>query len=204
MKSIVNDPIALRKTIRLINSIANDHIIALKKTIHHINKKMLLFNTEKKIQVISTFIKSCIIFGKPINYDVTYNLCRKLSTIVMENPNAAQIIYDAVNIYFPNNELHLFQEFLKNNKIQDKYYNNIDGTNHFAIIASILEPISFVNAFSWKNSIEGYEFWFDINKKWTNILYDYQTKKIESYNETNYGSMLSKQFKQFLNQHGQN
>ena len=186
------------------NSIVNDHIIALKKTIHLINKKMLWFNTEKKIQVISTFIKRCIICCKPINYDVTYHLCRQLSTIVMKNPNAAQIIYDAVNIYFPNNELHLFQEFLKNNKIQDKYYNNINGTNNFAIIASIMEPISYVNSFSWKNSIEGAKFWFDINKKWTSILYDYQTKKLESYNKTNYGSMLSKQFKHFLNQHGQN
>lgn len=204
MNPIVNDLIALRKTIRLINSISNDHIIALKKTIHLINKKMLLFNTEKKILVISTFIKRCIICCKPINYEVTYHLYRQLSTILVNNPNAAQIIYDAVNIYFPDDEQHLFQEFLKNNKIQDKYYNNINGTNHFAIIASILEPISFVNAFSWKNSIEGYEFWFDINRKWTNILHDYQTKKIKSYNETNYGSMLSKQFKQFLNQHGQN
>lgn len=186
------------------NSIVNDHIIALKKTIHLINKKMLLFNTEQKIQVISTFIERCIIFGKPINYEVTYHLCRQLSIILMNNPNAVQIIYDAVNIYFPNNELHLFQEFLKNNEIQDKYYNNNNGTNHFAIIASIMEPISFVNAFSWKNSIEGYEFWFDINKKWTNILHDYQTKKIEFYNETNYGSILSNQFRQFLNQHGQN
>ena len=53
------------------NSIVNDHIIALKKTIHLINKKMLLFNTEQKIQVISTFIERCIIFGKPINYEVT-------------------------------------------------------------------------------------------------------------------------------------
>ena len=43
-----------------------------------------------------------------------------------------------------------------------------------------------------------------INKKWTNILHDYQTKKIEFYNETNYGSILSNQFRQFLNQHGQN
>ena len=186
------------------NSIVNDHIIALKKTIHLINKKMLLFNTEQKIQVISTFIKRCVLFGKPINYEVTYHLCRQLSIILMNNPNAVQIIYDAVNIYFPNNELHLFQEFLKNNEIQNKYYNNIGGVDDFAIIASIMYTNSYVNAFSWKNSIEGYEFWFDINKKWTNILHDYQTKKIEFYNETNYGSILSNQFRHFLNQHGQN
>ena len=122
----------------------------------------------------------------------------------MNNPNAKQIIYDAVNIYFPNNELHLFQEFLKNNEIQNKYYNNIGGVDNFAIIASIMYTNSYVNSFSWKNSIEVYDFWDDINKKWTNILHDYQTKKIEFYNETNYGSILSNQFRQFLNQHGQN
>lgn len=200
------------------NSIVNDHIIALKKTINLINKKMLLFNTEKKIQVISTFIKRCIIFGKPINYEVAYHLCQQLSTILANNPNAAQTIYDAVNIYFIDDEQHLFQEFLKNNKIQDKYYNNISGkcfpyyareikisgVHNFAIIASVIKPSSFITAFSWKNSIEGYEFWLDIDKKWINTLDDYQTKKIEFYNETNYCSMLSKQFNQLLNQHRQN
>lgn len=186
------------------NSIVNEHIIALKKTINLINKKMLLFNTEKKIQVISTFIKRCIIFGKPINYEVTYHLCRQLSTILMDNPNAAKIIYDAVNIHFLDDEQHLFQEFLKNNKIQHKYYSNIGGVNNFAKAASIFKPNSWVNMFVWKSSIEGYRFWSDINKKWTKTLYDYQTKKIEFYNETNYGSMLSNQFRQLLKQHGQN
>lgn len=186
------------------DSIVNEHIIALKKTIHLINKKMLLFNTEQKIQVISTFIKRCIIFGKPINYDVTYHLCKQLSTILMDKPYAAQIIYDAVNIHFQDDEQHLFQEFLKNNKIQDKYYNNIDGVDNLAIAASVLKPNSWFNAFAWKNSIEGYKFWFDIDRKWSKTLYDYQTKKNEFYNETNYGSILSNQFRQILNQHGQN
>lgn len=43
------------------NSIVNDHIIALKKTIHLINKKMLLFNTEQKIMMCLAFIYETLI-----------------------------------------------------------------------------------------------------------------------------------------------
>ena len=81
--------------------------------------------------------------------------------------------------------LKLFNRFLIENNINEKYLHNIQTTdsirfrerNHVSIkpiefISSIIEkyPFEIINySFSWETSDEGYTFWDDKDKQWRNF-----------------------------------
>ena len=51
----------------------------------------------------------------------------------------------------------------------DDYRQIISGRNYYRVIKK-LEYIS--KAFYWRDTPEGYEFWLDINKRWTSFMYE--------------------------------
>lgn len=81
--------------------------------------------------------------------------------------------------------LQLFYKFLKDNNLYHLYKKNMnirliqDGYTWYDInnINNVRAFILLSDAFSWRNTNEGYDFWNDINIKWETIIYEYYKAK---------------------------
>ena len=65
-----------------------------------------------------------------------------------------------------NNAYHLFLYNICNRKENSKLYNLYD----FKSINNVLALNFLANPFIWHNTKQGYDFWYNINAKWRDIL----------------------------------
>ena len=79
-----------------------------------------------------------------------------------------------------NNLCHLYKKNLKNRKIRngETWYdiNDINNVKAFSLLS---------DSFNWRETKEGFNFWFNQSKKWQKIIIEYyetiETKKEPSY-----------------------
>lgn len=145
-----------------IEKMVDDDLIALKKTINYIFKQNATANRKLMYDVFLKHVARCITLKKPIQYNITYYLYQQLPTSFHTN-KYEEIVYYAVNKYFPNNDVILFEKFLIDNNAKEKYVYQIKDI----YIPTATTPQNYFLAqplFSLTN------FWWDLHTKWVNEL----------------------------------
>ena len=91
--------------------------------------------------------------------------------------------------------LQLFYRFLKINNIYNLFFYNIQNRKYESSWQYNIEDIKtykayylISNAFSWGETKERYDFWYDINAKWREIIL-FLSKKLSKYES--FDSLLS-------------
>ena len=97
-----------------IDKLVDDDLIALKKTINYIFKQNATANRKLMHGIILKYILNCCTTQKTIQHNITYSLYATLPKIFHTNAYKEIVCY-AVNKYFPNNEVILFEKFLIDN-----------------------------------------------------------------------------------------
>ena len=123
-----------------IEKMVNDDLIALKKTINYIFKQNATTNRKLMYDVFLKHVARCITLKKPIQYNIIYYLYQQLPTSFHTN-KYEEIVYYAVNKYFPNNDVILFEKFLIDNNAKEKYVYQINEV----MITSVLILFRYFN-----------------------------------------------------------
>ena len=109
---------------KTIDKLVDDDLIALKKTINYIFKQNATANRKLMNGIFLKYILNCLTSQKIIQYSITYSLYQQLPTSFHTNKYKEIVCY-AVNKYFPNNEVILFEKFLIDNNVKEKYASQI-------------------------------------------------------------------------------
>ena len=107
-----------------IEKMVDDDLIALKKTINYIFKQNATANRKLMNGIFLKYILNCCTSQKTIQHSITFYLYQQLPTSFHTN-TYKEIVCHAVNKYFPNNEVILFEKFLIDNKVKKKYVSKI-------------------------------------------------------------------------------
>ena len=107
-----------------IEKMVDDDLIALKKTINYIFKQNATANRKLMNGIFLKYILNCFTSQKTIQYSITYSLYQQLPKSFHTNKYKEIVCY-AVNKYFPNNEVILFEKFLIDNNVKKKYVSKI-------------------------------------------------------------------------------
>ena len=99
---------------------------------------------------------------KPIQYNITYYLYATIPKIFRTN-TYKEIVYYAVNKYFPSNDVILFEKFLIDNNVKENYVSQIKDK----YIPTDTTPKNYflVHPF-WSD-----KFFLELHTKWVNTLY---------------------------------
>ena len=144
-----------------IEKMVDDDLIAFKKTINYIFKQNATTNRKLMYNVFLGYIARCITLKKPIQYNITYYLYATLPKIFRTNAYKEIVCY-AVNKYFPNNDVILFEKFLIDNNVKEKYVSQIKDK----YIPTDITPQNYflVHPF-WSD-----KFCLELHTKWLNTL----------------------------------
>lgn len=145
-----------------IEKMVDDDLIALKKTINYIFKQNATTNRKLMYDVFLKYILNCLTSQKTIQYSITYSLYQQLPTSFHTN-TYKEIVCHAVNKYFPNNEVILFEKFLIDNNVKAKYVSQIK--NKYIPTATTPQNYFLVHPF-WSD-----KFFLELHTKWVNTLY---------------------------------
>lgn len=143
----------------ILDKLVDDDLIALKKTINYIFKQNATENRKLMYDVFLKHIARCITLKKPIQYNITYYLYATLPKIFRTN-TYKEIVYYAVNKYFPNNEVILFEKFLIDNNVKEKYVSKIK--NKYIPTATTPQNYFLLQPF------RTIDFWWYLHEKWLN------------------------------------
>lgn len=136
-----------------------DDLIALKKTINYIFKQNATANRKLMNGIFLKYILNCCTSQKTIQHSITYYLYQQLPTSFHTNTYKEIVCY-AVNKYFPNNEVILFEKFLIDNNVKEKYVSQIK--DKYIPTATTPQNYFLVQPFGLTN------FWWDLHTKWVN------------------------------------
>ena len=142
-----------------INKIVDDDLIALKKTINYIFKQNATADRKLMNGIFLKYILNCFTSQKTIQYSITYSLYQQLPTSFQTNKYKEIVCY-AVNKYFPNNEVILFEKFLIDNNVKEKYVSQIK--NKYIPIATTPQNYFLLQPFRTIDS------WWYLHTKWLN------------------------------------
>lgn len=114
--------------------------------------------------VFSSYILNCSSRRNPIQHNITYWLYKQLPKIFHTN-KYKKIVCHAVNKYFPNNNVILFEKFLIDNNAKEKYVSQTKCIKD-KYIPTDTTPYNYflVQPFSLTS------FWFDLHTKWMSML----------------------------------
>ena len=146
----------------ILDKLVDDDLIALKKTIKYIFKQNATANRKLMYDVFLKHIARCITLKNPIQYNITYYLYATLPKIFHTNTYKEIVCY-AVNKYFPNNEVILFEKFLIDNNVKEKY---VSQTKAKYIPTSTTPQNYFLVHPFWSD-----KFFLELHTKWVNTLY---------------------------------
>lgn len=143
-----------------LDKMVDDDLIALKKTINYIFKQNVTADRNLMDGVFLRYIVRCIAIKKPIQHNITYYLYTHLPPIFHKNTYKEIVCY-AVNKYFPNNDVILFEKFLIDNNAKEKYVNNT-----FNYIPTDTQS----QLYFLQHPLGTSDFWFDLHMKWVEKL----------------------------------
>lgn len=147
-----------------IEKMVDDDLIALKKTINYIFKQNVTANRNLMYDVFSSYILQCFARRNTIQHNITYWLYKQLPKIFRTN-KYKKIVCHAVNKYFPNNNVKLFENFLIDNNFEEKYINSIfKSKNHY------IPTDSLPHTYFLEKPLVMTDFWFVLHKKWMSML----------------------------------
>ena len=146
----------------ILDKLVDDDLIALKKTINYIFKQNATTNRKLMYNVFLGYIARCVTLKKPIQHNITYSLYATLPKIFHTNAYKEIVCY-AVNKYFPNNEVILFEKFLIDNNVKEKYV--FQTRDKYIPTAITPQNYCLVQPFGMKS------FLLDLHTKWVNTLY---------------------------------
>ena len=172
----------------ILDKLVDDDLIALKKTINHIFKQNDTANRKLMYDVFLKYIARCITFKKPIQYNITYYLYATLPKIFRTN-TYKEIVYYAVNKYFPSNDVILFEKFLIDNNVKENYVSQIKDK----YIPTDTTPKNYVLVHPFWSD----KFFLELHIKWVNKLY-WNMKFSPKYGN-DYLSMLIKKYQDEIN-----
>ena len=138
--------------------------------------------------VFLKYIARCITFKKPIQYNITYYLYATLPKIFRTN-TYKEIVYYAVNKYFPSNDVILFEKFLIDNNVKEKYVSKIK--DKYIPTATTPQNYVLVHPF-WSD-----KFFLELHTKWVNKLY--WNMKASQKHLKNYLLILIKKYQDEIN-----
>lgn len=144
-----------------IDKMVSDDLIALKKTINYIFKQNATENRKLMNGIFLKYILNCCTAQKTIQHSITYYLYQQLPTSFRTNTHK-EIVCHAVNKYFPNNEAILFEKFLIDNNVNEKYVSQIK--NKYIPTATTPQNYFLLQPFGLTN------FWWYLHTKWVNTL----------------------------------
>lgn len=170
-----------------IEKMVGDDLIALKKTINYIFKQNATANRNLMYDVFLKHIARCITLKKPIQYNITFCLYATLPKIFRTNKYKEIVCY-AVNKYFPNNEVILFEKFLIDNNAKEKYVSQIKDK----YMPTDTTPQNYFLGQQFGMT----SFWWDLHTKWVNTLY--WNRKFSPKYRNDYLSMLIKKYPYIL------
>ena len=143
----------------ILDKLVDDDLIALKKTINYIFKQNATTNRKLMYNVFLGYIARCVTLKKPIQHNITYSLYATLPKIFHTNAYKEIVCY-AVNKYFPNNEVILFEKFLIDNNVKEKYVSKIKDK----CIPTATTPQNYFLLQSFRTS----DSWWYLHEKWLN------------------------------------
>ena len=144
---------------KTIDKMVDDDLIALKKTINYIFKQNATANRKLMNGIFLKYILNCLTSQKIIQYSITYSLYQQLPTSFHTNKYKEIVCY-AVNKYFPNNEVILFEKFLIDNNVKEKYVSKIK--NKYIPTATTPQNYFLLQPF------RTIDFWWYLHEKWLN------------------------------------
>lgn len=165
-----------------------DDLIALKKTINYIFKQNATENRKLMNGIFLKYILNCCTSQKTIQHSITFYLYQQLPTSFHTNTYKEIVCY-AVNKYFPNNEVILFEKFLIDNNVKEKYASQIK--NKYIPTATTPQNYFLVHPF-WSD-----KFFLDLHTKWVNTLY--WNMKASQKHLKNYLLILIKKYQDEIN-----
>ena len=173
---------------KTIDKMVDDDLIALKKTINYIFKQNATANRKLMNGIFLKYILNCLTSQKIIQYSITYSLYQQLSTSFHTNKYKEIVCY-AVNKYFPNNEVILFEKFLIDNNVKEKYASQIK--NKYIPTDTTPKNYFLVHPF-WSD-----KFFLELHTKWVNKLY--WNMKFSQKHLKNYLLILIKKYQDEIN-----
>lgn len=170
-----------------IEKMVDDDLIALKKTINYIFKQNATANRNLMYDVFLKHIARRITLKKPIQYNITFCLYATLPKIFRTNAYKEIVCY-AVNKYFPSNDVILFEQFLIDNNVKEKYVSQTK--DKYIPIVTTPKNYFLVHPF-WSD-----KFFLELHTKWVNTLY--WNRKFSPKYGNDYLSMLIKKYPYIL------
>ena len=172
----------------ILDKLVDDDLIALKKTINYIFKQNATENRKLMTGIFLKYILNCCTSQKTIQYSITYSLYQQLPTSFHTNKYKEIVCY-AVNKYFPNNEVILFEKFLIDNNVKEKYVSKIK--DKYIPTATTPQNYVLVHPF-WSDKI-----FLELHTKWENKLY--WNMKASQKHLKNYLLILIKKYQDEIN-----
>ena len=173
---------------KTIDKMVDDDLIALKKTINYIFKQNATANRKLMNGIFLKYILNCLTSQKIIQYSITYSLYQQLPTSFHTNKYKEIVCY-TVNKYFTNNEVILFEKFLIDNNVKEKYASQIK--NKYIPTATTPQNYVLVHPF-WSD-----KFFLELHTKWVNKLY--WNMKFSQKHLKNYLLILIKKYQDEIN-----
>ena len=172
----------------ILDKLVDDDLIALKKTINYIFKQNATENRKLMTSIFLKYILNCCTSQKTIQYSITYSLYQQLPTSFHTNKYKEIVCY-AVNKYFPNNEVILFEKFLIDNNVKENYVSKIK--DKYIPTATTPQNYVLVHPF-WSD-----KFFLELHTKWVNKLY--WNMKASQKHLKNYLLILIKKYQDEIN-----